>query len=200
MASFRHQMSWHRCCYYADMLEYFSISNPDKQLSIKIGDKFGQLIIVDIVRHNFKTKGLCLCSCGTKKPIMPGDLRTGRVVSCGCKKRKDAANRQYKHGHATKYGPLSPTYKKWIAMKDRCYNPSSTSYEYYGGRGIKVCERWKDSFENFLADMGHVPEGLTLERKNSDKDYSPDNCCWATREEQIQNRTYRKYGHTNSHD
>ena len=92
-----------------------------------------------------------------------------------------------KHGYSPGNGKQSPTYNSWYNMKTRCQNPNYPDYEYYGGRGIKVCERWQD-FENFLADMGEKPEGLTLDRIDNDGDYEPDNCRWATMKEQIQNR------------
>jgi hypothetical protein len=81
----------------------------------------------------------------------------------------------------------TPTYHSWIHMRSRCNNANDHNYSDYGGRGIKVCERW-NSFANFLEDMGECPEGLTLERKDVNKGYSPDNCCWATRQQQSRNR------------
>lgn len=84
-------------------------------------------------------------------------------------------------------GIHTPTYDSWSSMKKRCLNPKSKDYRYYGDRGIVICERWMD-FKNFLKDMGEKPTGLTLERKNNDLGYFPENCMWATRKEQSQNR------------
>ena len=98
----------------------------------------------------------------------------------------------YKHGHnLSKTGKPSPTYISWQGIKARCQNPNRSDYERYGGRDIKVCERWQD-FENFLSDMGERPEGKTLDRINNDGDYEPGNCRWATPKEQRQNQRDRK--------
>ena len=91
----------------------------------------------------------------------------------------------YKHGETHR----TPEYKSWITMRQRCLNPNKDCYHYYGGRGITVCHRWRNSFENFLEDMDPRPSPeLTLERNNNDGNYEPDNCKWATRKEQSQNR------------
>ncbi len=95
--------------------------------------------------------------------------------------------RALRHGH-TSNGNISPTYQSWSHMKRRCTDPNVKAWKDYGGRGIKVCDRWLESFENFLADMGEKPPGLTLDRKNNDGSYEPSNCRWATREEQAINK------------
>lgn len=94
---------------------------------------------------------------------------------------------RFKHGHAPKGNP-SPTWISWKCMKDRCLREKHTEYHNYGSRGIGICDRWVNSFESFLADMGEKPKGMTLERKDNAKGYSPDNCKWATRLDQTRNR------------
>lgn len=90
-----------------------------------------------------------------------------------------------------------PEYSAWLAMRQRCYNPKSQRFKYYGGRGIKICSRWLTSFDNFIEDMGRRPKGKSLDRIDVDGDYEPDNCRWATQTEQIVNRrdSPNKTGH-----
>jgi len=101
------------------------------------------------------------------------------------------SNPNYRHGHKSKNGRASPTYNSWRMMKTRCQNSNFPYYKDYGGRGIKVCERWMN-FENFLTDMGERPENTTLDRINNDGNYEPGNCRWATRKEQRRNQRDRK--------
>ena len=98
--------------------------------------------------------------------------------------------------HRTHGRTGTPTYRAWIGMRQRCHNPNAANYPDYGGRGIRVCERWLKSFENFLADMGEKPSSRhSIGRVNNDGDYTPENCCWQSVEEQLANRRpYRNHG------
>lgn len=157
------------------------------------GQSFGRLNVVR--RSGTRSKQamwLCSCSCNAPDAILEvsgSDLRRGHTRSCGCLLgdviRAMGGGRRT-HGHSA-HG-RSRTYVSWEAMHQRCRNPNKDGFERYGGRGITVCERWRD-FENFLADMGERPAGKTLDRyPNPDGDYEPLNCRWATPKEQQANR------------
>lgn len=124
----------------------------------------------------------CACDCGAVRTVRGADLRSGKSVSCGCYFRECVKHRFVTHGKSR-----TTEHRIWQNLKDRCLNPKNPAYKNYGGRGISVCKRWM-KFENFYADMGARPKGLTLERINNDDGYKPSNCCWATRKAQSINR------------
>lgn len=127
---------------------------------------------------------LCLCDCGNFTEVLVNNFP--RTKSCGCLRRVG------RHGYK-KDGKEKPVYSVWAQMKTRCLNKNHRNYKDYGGRGIKICRRWLD-FKNFIFDMGHPPTEMTLERKNNNKGYSPDNCKWATQAEQTGNtRVSRRF-------
>jgi hypothetical protein len=134
-----------------------------------------------------------VCACGTAKTIRAYDLKSGKSRSCGCQRSQSLRQRFTVHGHNTKRAP-SPTYSSWANMIQRCTNPNHKQFADYGGRGVTICERWRWSFENFLADMGLKPLGLLLDRIDNDGNYTPSNCRWTTRLESNRNKrlNYRR--------
>jgi hypothetical protein len=138
-----------------------------------------------------RSRWSCRCQCGTEKTILGKVLLNGHSQSCGCLNIEKIIARSTKHGHSRPKNE-SPTYRIWKGMMSRCYNPRVLCYARYGGRGITICKRWHD-FRNFLRDMGERPPGLTIERKNNSRNYSPKNCCWATFTEQARNTRKNRF-------
>lgn len=139
---------------------------------------------------------LCKCECGTIRKVKHNSLRQGRSKSCGCLRKdsypKGKDHHRYKHGHARK-NKRTKEWRAWDSMIRRVRYPSMDRYPRYGGRGIKVCDRWINSFENFLDDVGYAPSKQhTLDRIDNDGDYTPDNVRWATRSQQVKNSTKAK--------
>jgi hypothetical protein len=132
---------------------------------------------------------LCKCACGNETITLCTSLLRGTAKSCGCaSSRATIGNRVRTHGHSAG-GKTSPEYNAWYGMLQRCNNPNNKAYKYYGARGVAVCDRWLDSFENFLADVGPRPSHRhSLDRELNDKGYSPENCRWATKKQQTRNQ------------
>lgn len=164
-----------------------------------LGQVFDRLTIVWRAENTREgnTRWLCRCICGKDKVIRGKDLRNGKTRSCGCLLKESQRNNglkmgpiagkinNYKHGHGSS---RDTTYQAWTAMKNRCLRPESYAYKWYGAKGIKVCDRWVNSFEKFLEDLGPRPKGLTLGRIDHTLGYEPSNCRWETWEQQRASR------------
>lgn len=154
----------------------------------KPGQVFGRLTVIHktgLTKWK-ETRVLCRCSCGIEKEFTYKVLVRGDTKSCGCIQRE--------HPNATTHGKCkSRAYYCWRNMLNRCYWRKSKSYPDYGGRGIRVCARWREDFELFYQDMGDPPAGATIERKNVNGHYTKDNCYWATRMEQGKNRRNNRW-------
>lgn len=148
--------------------------------------QFGRLTVLS---HAGSRQGnalwLCRCACGAERLVLGTNLVKGQTKSCGCQKREATTTRN--RLNATHRMTDSRTYETWHAMKQRCHNPKHRAFGRYGGRGITVCARWKDSFENFLADMGERPPAKSIDRINNNGNYEPGNCRWKTQGEQRRN-------------
>ncbi|RWO34739.1 MAG: hypothetical protein EOS10_00090 [Mesorhizobium sp.] len=164
----------------------------------RVGERHGRLIVLFRAENKVEPSGAvraqwrCVCDCGNGVTVTGHAIARGNTKSCGCLNReKEAKHGQYRN----------PVYRVWKAMKQRCLNPNHDGFDGYGGRGITVCAEWL-KFENFYRDMGDLPAGMTLERKDNEKGYEPGNVIWASRLVQANNKrsnvsvTFRDQTHT----
>lgn len=160
------------------------------------GKVIGRLTVIERAGadKNGQAKWLCSCECGNQSVVLGGNLRKGNTFSCGCLHKENTGNMSRKHGLSTtsSTSELKDEYGIWVAMNSRCNNPKHNGYELYGGRGIKVCDRWSD-VSLFLQDMGSRPsKSHSIDRIDVNGNYEPDNCRWATLSEQSRNKRARK--------
>lgn len=162
------------------------------------GQRFGRLKVIKQGETFVSQSGRrrvrwwCKCRCGFSKLVLGESLKAGSTTSCGCRKREtgreNAIKRRGTHVKAVRDTEI-PEYRIWCGMRQRCYDQNCRSYPDYGGRGIRVCKRWRKSFKKFLKDMGERPSPKhQIDRKENDGGYRPDNCRWATKTEQMNNR------------
>lgn len=150
------------------------------------GKRFGRLVVIDrlpSIPPNYVVRWTCRCDCGKITSTRSKTLRNGSSKSCGCLLREIIGNIKRTHGMTD-----SREYRAWCHAKGRCNAPNDKGYIHYGGRGIAMSPEWSRSFETFLSDMGKCPDGLTLERKDVNRGYERENCVWATRSTQSNNR------------
>ena len=156
-----------------------------KRLEIRAGDRYGKLAVIKEEYGGKVRKFLCRCDCGNNAIIPIAGLQNHGTKSCGCLRHEALIKRNTKHGHS-----ITSLYRIWCHMKERCYDHNSKGYHWYGGRGIIICDEWLE-FQNFYewANCNGYQKTLTIDRKNNDGPYSPDNCRFSSWKVQANNRT-----------
>lgn len=165
---------------------------------IAVGAKFGRLTVIERARSDayHYPHWVCKCDCGAVTTVRAGNLTSGHTSSCGCLRRELLTGAAAKGSHSSPSRCAPRLYRIWAAMKQRCYNPKRAKFEHYGGRGIIVCEEWKDCFDQFYkwAISNGYRDDLSIDRIDVNGNYEPSNCRWATRHEQHINQRPRKKG------
>lgn len=163
------------------MLQQGSLAPRMQELT---GLRFGRLVVLKWSHRDLdgRHRWLCLCDCGNETTCEGHHLKRGSVKSCGCWQRDRTHEVKTTHGLSQ-----TATYRAWISMRQRCNNPAAAGYSQCGGRGVRICARWR-LFSNFLADLGPKPAGHILDRRDPEGDFRPENCRWSTPKESASRR------------